>query len=250
MPGLSVAAPRVVMSEGRAWEIKLWLLIVMLRYHEEGLVDIILAIMSAQNPDRTFTVLSSNGDLAVSSDGHRITKTGDHDYEYGIMTPGTPADGAGEHCRLLCCQLIVHKCGGDLLCGVIATTDPGRHDSYSHATSYIWCSHSNGWAFIAGKRSQRNHGGWKGFEDGDEAALLLDVGARTLTMKHRRTAREYRLTDLVTDTGEWFIHACTYAKGDSVGVLPLTLGEYTAFLDGCVAEPEDSEDSGMHGLFD
>ena len=245
MPRLSVEAPRVGMSEELAWEIKLWLFIAMLRYYEEGLVDIIIAIMSAQNLDRTFTALSSNGYLAVSSDGRRITNTkdGGYNWAYGIMTPGRR--------WLLCWRLIVHECRADLFCGVIATIDPGRDRSCEHATSYTWRSDSFGRAFIAGKRSQFNHGGWKGFKNGDEAALLLDVAARTLTMKHRRTAREYSLTDLVTDTGEWFIHVCMGHAGDSVEVMPLTLGKYAAFLDGCVAEPEDSDDSeDFDSLFD
>ena len=52
----------VIMSKKRAWEIKMWLFIHMLRYHEGALLDIIHAIRLAQMPVITFHTRGSCGD--------------------------------------------------------------------------------------------------------------------------------------------------------------------------------------------
>ena len=112
--------------------------------------------------------------------------------------------------------------------GVIGTTSPGRDDSYNHATSYCWRSY-NGNTFTAGQSTGQANGTGTAWQNGDEVALQLDVGARTLTLKHRRLQKVCTLSSLAAGTREWFIHLSMY-KTASAEVFPLTPAAWASFL--------------------
>ena len=54
----------------------------------------------------------------------------------------------------------------------------------------------------------------------DDAAFKLDVGSRTLTMKHKRTGQTHVLSGL-TGATTWYIHVNLHGAGDSAEVFPL-----------------------------
>ena len=95
----------------------------------------------------------------------------------------------------------------------------------SAATSYGWADASNNRVFIAGVNND-GHGGWQGWSRNDEAAFKLDVGRKTLTMKHKQ--KTFQLTGLKGAT-TWYIHVNLFYKSSWVEIFPLQESGYEAF---------------------
>ena len=203
-------------------------LIAALHDWEPGLVKIIAAVLEAQTVVR-FTHLKDGGRfINVSEDGLRVTHTrgprGANGDDWAIATPAL-GDGG-------CVGVTVHKARyGHLVIGVIGTTAPGdvRYgNSFNHATAHGWMG--NGWVYLAGQDSP-GHGGvtqeW--WRTGDEAALMLDTNAGTLTLKHRRLGRAFTLS-LTGGAADCFVNVLLRNEGQSVEVQRMQPADFDAFL--------------------
>ena len=201
--------------------------IAVLREWEPGLVAIIAAVLEAQLTfSFSFTHLK---DVCmgpgVTKSGRRLTCTRYGYYDWAIATPPLRRSSG--------VRVTVHRGGGGVAVGVIGTTEPGvvKHGNcFHHATAHAWYGH--GHVHLAGQRSRRpgDTGGWPsgGWKTGDVAALMLDPGARTLTLKHRRLGKVFVI--VLPDTSDWFVNVCVFCQGESVEVQPMGKADFDAFL--------------------
>jgi len=93
--------------------------------------------------------------------------------------------------------------------GVIATTRPVEN-SFADETSYGWAG--NGETYSSGVKSA-GHGGWTGFEDGDDVTMQFNVDSGVLRMKVARlSSAVFYLTGL--RQAQWRVHVNLFGAGD------------------------------------
>ena len=169
----------------------------------------------------TFCHVSASQGPTISNEGRRATGTCNSNWKYAIMAPGFTA---GVHQW----RVVVHTTAGYTMVGVIGTTSPGMDRSFNHATNYCWRTYEGG-TWTAGQYTDQANGTGAKWQDGDEVALQLDVGARTLTLKHKRLQKVCTLSSLAAGTREWFIHLNVHGTA-SAEVFPLTPAAWASFL--------------------
>ena len=101
---------------------------------------------------------------------------------------------------------------GWMYIGIIGSTSGVSASSYSFASSYGWAA---GAVYIAGKENY-GHGGWAGWDQGDEATLTYNPLDHSLSMFLSRTGVTYRITGV--NLSEAYIHVNLYRQNDRVRI--------------------------------
>ena len=105
--------------------------------------------------------------------------------------------------------------------GVIAITHP-VDASYGDGTAHGWSCHAQ--VYIAGRNHNR-HGGWDGWQAGDEATFTLDRAARTLHLVRLRGGQpvEFEIVGLPVGPADWRVHVNLHGANDQITISPEVL---------------------------
>ena len=160
--------------------------------------------------DYGFTHLG-DGVVASGEGNRRVANAAGGGHHFALATPGISAG-------VVFWDIKMHQVVNNnwILMGVIANTAPIQN-SYGDSTSYGWAGSTNQ-VYIGGKNNA-GHGGWVGWQTGDEATFKLDCQARTLSVKHKRLGKVFTIDGLPAGK-TWHIHADLHGASDSFEVLP------------------------------
>lgn len=153
--------------------------------------------------DRRMTISDGDGQVTSTSQGHKAV----------VAEPALD--------RTVLWRVKVLCLGGHwMMLGVNSRLSPD--DAFNGDSTYGWAGNSQSY-----RPCFHREPGWKGFQNGDEVVMKLDMEASALFMHVPRLTKTFRM-DLPARPA-WYIYADLYNHGDSVVLSPAVSYDISLF---------------------